>query len=117
MDTICIILPALVTLIFSILLIWLVAHIVKKNIPNNNEVKLRINEFAGILTTLILFFSIWWTVSLLSVNNVSRSTIDHTLNNQIRNSFKDRMISDTSKLNKYNKKVKNEKNSKIRNSI
>jgi uncharacterized membrane protein SpoIIM required for sporulation len=101
MDTIRIILPALITLIFSLLFIWLIVSIVKKNIPDDaKEVKPIVSKIAWILTILILFFSVWWIVSLLSVNNVPRSTIDRTLNNQMRNSFEDRMIADTTKHKK-----------------
>ena len=101
MVTIRIILPALITLIFSLLFIWLIVSIVKKNIPDDaKEVKPIVSKIAWILTILILFFSVWWIVSLLSVNNVPRSTIDRTLNNQMRNSFEDRMIADTTKHKK-----------------
>ena len=95
MDTIRLILPALITLFFSMLLIWILASFVKSHI--DKEDKPIVNKFAWFITFAAAFFSIWWLVTLLSVNNIPRAVIDRTLNNQMRNNFEDRMISDTTR--------------------
>lgn len=98
MDTFRLILPALVTLVFSILLIWIIASFVKSNLDKDD--KPIVNKVAWIITFIAGFFSIWWLVTLLTVNNIPRATIDRTLNDKMRNSFEDRMISDTTKKHK-----------------
>lgn len=95
MDTIRIILPALITVFFSILLIWIIASYVKKGLDNGD--RRVVNKVAWPITFLILFFSVWWFVALLSVNEIPRNTIDRTLNNEMRNNFEDRMVADTTK--------------------
>lgn len=98
MDTFRLILPALVTLVFSILLIWIIASFVKSNLDKDD--KPIVNKVAWIITFIAGFFSIWWLVTLLTVNNIPRATIDRTLNDKMRNSFEDRMKSDTTKKHK-----------------
>ena len=93
MDTFRLILPALVTFFFSILLTWIVASFIKSHL--DQEAKSWINKCAWIITFLSLFFSIWWLTNILTVNQIPRSTIDRTLNDKMRNSFEERMISDT----------------------
>jgi ABC-type dipeptide/oligopeptide/nickel transport system permease component len=95
MGTFRIILPALITLVFSIILIWILATTIKKYA--DPEAKTWINKISWFITLLSLFFSIWWLVVLMSVDNIPRTTIDHTLNNQMRNNFEKRMVSDTTK--------------------
>lgn len=97
-DTIRLILPALVSLVFSILLIWILASVIKSNV--DKDAKPFINKFAWFITLIAGFLSIWWLVTLLTVNNIPRATIDRTLNDKMRNSFEDRMISDTTKKHK-----------------
>lgn len=94
-DTIRLILPALVSLVFSILLIWILASFLKPHV--DKDAKPLINKFAWFITLIAGFLSIWWLITLLSVNNIPRATIDRTLNDKMRNSFEDRMISDTTK--------------------
>ena len=93
MDTFRIILPALITLFFSLLLIWIIATYVKNRL--DNEDRHIVNKVAWPITFLILFFSVWWLTALLSVNEIPRNTIDRTLNNEMRNNFEDRMVADT----------------------
>jgi len=95
MDTFRIILPALITLLFSLILIWILATTVKKYA--DPEAKNWVNKIAWFITLLTLFFSIWWLVVLMSVDNIPRNTIDRTLNNEMRNNFEDRMVADTTK--------------------
>ncbi len=97
MDTFRIILPELITFFFSLLFVWIVSSYLKSNFK---DFKPEINKVAWIITFLAAFFSVWWLIALLSVNQIPRSTIDRTLNNQIRNNFEDRMISDTTKHKK-----------------
>lgn len=94
MGTFRIILPALITLVFSIILIWILAAYAKHNVNDKSVTKI-INKVAWAITFLSLFFSIWWLVVLMSVDNIPRSVIDHSLNNQMRNNFEKRMVSDT----------------------
>ena len=93
MGTFRIILPALISLIFSLTLIWILASYVRKYIPK--EEKPWVNKVAWFITLLTLFFSVWWLVKLLSVDEIPRSTIDRTLNKEMRNNFEDRMVADT----------------------
>lgn len=105
MDTIRIILPAVITLFFSLVLIWIIAGYIKKyadselgsDVPSTKTFKSGVNKIAWAITFLALFFSIWWLVTLLSVNEIPRNTIDRTLNNEMRNNFEDRMVADTTK--------------------
>ncbi len=96
MDTFRLILPALITLFFSLLFVWILVYIVKSH-TTDQETKRISNKFGWAITFIVAFFSIWWLVSLLSINEIPRAVIDRTLNNQMRNNFEDRMVSDTTK--------------------
>jgi hypothetical protein len=98
MNTIRVILPALLTLIFCLSFLWLVVHYINRELDKDG--KALVNKIARILTVLILFCNVWWIVNLLSVNEIPRSKQDRTLNTQMRDNFKDRMQADTLKNKK-----------------
>lgn len=96
MNTIRVILPALLTLTFSLSFLWLIVYFVKREIADK-EAKALVTKIARILTILILFCNVWWIVNLLSVNEIPRSKQDRTLNNKMRENFQDRMKKDLEK--------------------
>lgn len=99
MNTIRVILPALLTLTFGLSFLWLIVHFIKRELSDKDD-KALTTKIARILTILILFCNVWWIVNLLSVNEIPRSKQDRTLNNQMRENFQDRMKKDLEKEKK-----------------
>jgi hypothetical protein len=89
------ILPQLITLFFSLIIIWVAAAIVKKY-------WIYTIKAAWGITAIVLFFFIWWMVKIASVNDIPRATIDRTNKEKMVNSFEERVNEtlDTSKNKK-----------------
>jgi type VI protein secretion system component VasK len=102
MNTIRIILPALLTIAFSLSFLWLIVYFIKQQI-SDKDVKALVTKIARIIMILILFCNTWWIVSLLSVNEIPRSKQDRTLNSQMRDNFQDRMEKDLKKKDESKK--------------
>ena len=90
MDTIRLILPQLLTYAFLVAIIFIVAFFITKElkITNDND---GIKLVKKIKFYVLIFISICvgiWIITLLSVNNVPRSTIDRSGMDDQKNAFK-----------------------------
>ena len=101
MNTLRLILPALLTMLSILSFVWIVAYYLAKEITpkdgSGKEAKAMIFKIAKIISVFVLFFGTWWLISILSVNEIPRSKQDRTLNKEMKNSFEDRMEKELSK--------------------
>ncbi len=87
--------PAILEFIFFIIIIWVVYSIIMTYVKLENPSKNPIKKICWIVTFLASLLFVFYVINISSVNEVPRTEIDRSAQQEGKQNFEDRLAKDT----------------------